>query len=1222
MIKKENKTTKAWPRYSCPLAFPVALSALKKLTPLYINYSLSSSITFNRSSIMRTRSAEKKSAGKQQIAAEPAAEPVAATKRTPPSRARQVRASGSTIPSPAEEAKASDADEAVQSTPEAKPASGRKTTRRVVRKVVKKIPDSSRTTPDKTPRSEDAGTAVPEDTDQDKVAEDSKEDPVKEKDAAESKKCVKKGDAEDSKEDHVKVENAQESKKSIKEEETENSKEVHVKEEDAEDSKEVPLKEEDAEDSKEDPVKEEGLQDLKEDAAEEKDTEDLKEDIVKEEDAENSKEDPVKEKGLQDLKEDATMEKDAEDLKEDIVKEEDIVESKEEAIKVKDVEESKENVVMGEDAEESKEDVVMGEDAEGSKEDAVMEKNVEVSKEDAVMEKNVEVSKEDLVKEEDAEDSKEYHVKEEDAEGSKEDAVMEKDAEESKEDLVKKEDAEYSKEYPVKEDGAEGSKEDAVKEKNAEDSKECPVMEEDGEESKEEPVKEEDAEESKEDPVKEKDAEDLNDAGPTLMYEMDPEELEESSNNLVGTVQDVGDSVMEDQNGNEEEHTGDAQEEPAKNTLMSLDEVNVGSDMRSSEEIRHDMGTSENQGSTTTYVQSEDLIIGDMKSSDNQEHVSTELKIQEGEGSNKAKEGSELMGGKDSNSTPTGDNINANCAEDRMEEDTDKKMKGKDISVDEVGEDKIEAFADQENGEEFVEDGVPEDCEEAEALDDERAQLAAHAKERMKRKELEVFVGGLDRDAVEEDLKRVFQHVGEVIDVRMHREVSTNKNKGYAFVKFATKEQASRALSEMRNPVIRGKRCGTAPSEDNDTLFLGNICNTWTKEAVRQKLKDYGVEGVQSINLVADPKHEGLSRGFAFLEFPCHTDAMTAYKILQRPDVVFGHSERTAKVAFAEPLRDPDPEVMAQVKSVFIDGLPPYWDEDRAREKFKCFGDISRITLARNMSTAKRKDFGFVDFSTHEAAVACVAGINNTELGDGNLKAKVRARLSNPQPKTQALKGGLSGGFRISRGPMGRGFPRGGHTFGRANFPRGRGFYPRVPGHGGRMGFVEHQFGSSYPPIRGRSNFGRAGGRWNLSGAQPVSVEGPMFLDRMRHGDRGHADDAFFRRQQFPVEGLNRPFMGRHFEDRYYHDNTDHGLKRPFPMTDPDLDYSGPSRRPRFDHSESANSLHGDRYRDNFPPGGDHYTRDYYGSDPGRGPYPSFNGGDRPFGRGYGRGYY
>lgn len=113
---------------------------------------------------------------------------------------------------------------------------------------------------------------------------------------------------------------------------------------------------------------------------------------------------------------------------------------------------------------------------------------------------------------------------------------------------------------------------------------------------------------------------------------------------------------------------------------------------------------------------------------------------------------------------------------------------------------------------------------------------------------------------------------------------------------------------------------------------------------------------------------------------------MLAYKRLQKPDVVFGHSERTVKVAFAEPLREPDPEVMSQVKSVFVDGLPPQWDEDHVREKFMGFGEIARVVLARNMSTAKRKDFGFVDFTTHEAAVACVEGINNSELDDGNSK--------------------------------------------------------------------------------------------------------------------------------------------------------------------------------------------------------------------------------------------
>lgn len=90
--------------------------------------------------------------------------------------------------------------------------------------------------------------------------------------------------------------------------------------------------------------------------------------------------------------------------------------------------------------------------------------------------------------------------------------------------------------------------------------------------------------------------------------------------------------------------------------------------------------------------------------------------------------------------------------------------------------------------------------------------------------------------------------------------------------------------------------------------------------------------------------------------------------------------------------------------------------------------------LARNMPTAKRKDFGFVDFSTHEAAVSCVEGVDGKGLGDGNSKVKVHARLSNPLPKMQAVKGGMCGGFQIGHG---RSYARGGHPFHR----NGRGFY-------------------------------------------------------------------------------------------------------------------------------------------------------------------------------------
>lgn len=75
-------------------------------------------------------------------------------------------------------------------------------------------------------------------------------------------------------------------------------------------------------------------------------------------------------------------------------------------------------------------------------------------------------------------------------------------------------------------------------------------------------------------------------------------------------------------------------------------------------------------------------------------------------------------------------------------------------------------------------------------------------KERRKRKEFEVFVGGLDKDATEDDLRKVFSAVGEVTEVRLMMNPQTKKNKGFAFLRFATVEQAKRAVTELKNPMV------------------------------------------------------------------------------------------------------------------------------------------------------------------------------------------------------------------------------------------------------------------------------------------------------------------------------------------------------------------------------------------------------------------------------------
>ncbi|XP_042062768.1 uncharacterized protein LOC121806710 isoform X1 [Salvia splendens] len=289
-------------------------------------------------------------------------------------------------------------------------------------------------------------------------------------------------------------------------------------------------------------------------------------------------------------------------------------------------------------------------------------------------------------------------------------------------------------------------------------------------------------------------------------------------------------------------------------------------------------------------------------------------------------------------------------------------------------------------------------------------------KERRKRKEFEIFVGGLDKNATEADLREVFSIVGEVTEVRLMMNPQTKKNKGFAFLRFATVEQARRVCASLKNPVVCGKQCGVTPSQDSDTLFLGNICRTWTKEALKERLKHYGLENVEDLTLVEDSSNVGMNRGFAFLEFFSRSDAMDAFKRLQKRDVSFG-VDRPAKVSFADSFIDPGDEIMAQVKTVFVDGLSASWDDEHVKELLKKYGEIEKVELARNMPSARRKDFGFVTFDTHDAAVTCAKSINNEELGEGASKAKVRARLSRPLQRGKG-KHVASGDFRPGRGSV------------------------------------------------------------------------------------------------------------------------------------------------------------------------------------------------------------
>ncbi|KAH9305218.1 hypothetical protein KI387_009622, partial [Taxus chinensis] len=552
--------------------------------------------------------------------------------------------------------------------------------------------------------------------------------------------------------------------------------------------------------------------------------------------------------------------------------------------------------------------------------------------------------------------------------------------------------------------------------------------------------------------------------------------------------------------------------------------------------------------------------------------------------------------------------------EDDEEGSEDQLDEGEQEDVEEPGEDELLAEEEEGEGEEMEGEGEEEEgAEEHDEPDEEEAEHHEVVKERRKRKEFEIFVGGLDKDAAEEDLRKVFSAAGEIVEVRLMMNPQTHKNKGFAFIRYASVDQAKRACSELKNPQVKGKVCGVSPSQDNDTLFLGNVCKTWTKDALKERLKHFGIENIEDLTLVEDSQNEGMNRGFAFLEFSSRSDAMNAYKRLQKRDVIFG-TDRSAKVSFAETFVEPDEEVMAQVKTVFVDGLPATWDEDRVREQFKKYGEIEKIQLARNMPTAKRRDFGFVSFSTHDSAVRCINGLSNSELGEVDSKVKVKARLSKPHQKGRLAKHGVRGDYRIGRGnarSLGRGsrrpwgripgrfeprrfIGRGGRFVSRGSQiagrgvkrPLGRSVVPHVPQRVPSRSLPpvdrardRRPLAPAYPRSSSRRDYGRREEPYDDRQARSSTRSAPDFATRAAAARRSSYRESYGAHgsgyTDGPPRGLSRSTPRRPYSeesygrrvDRAYRDNRGRdydnvsGSKRPYAAVDEPPRYADPSLR-------------------------------------------------------------
>lgn len=133
-------------------------------------------------------------------------------------------------------------------------------------------------------------------------------------------------------------------------------------------------------------------------------------------------------------------------------------------------------------------------------------------------------------------------------------------------------------------------------------------------------------------------------------------------------------------------------------------------------------------------------------------------------------------------------------------------------------------------------DGEDEDHDDAGSVD-----LGSNwaSREFVPKRGVEIFVGGLTRSTRRDMLRDWFQHAGEVTEVRIARDKRRRRCRGYGYVRFATSEEANRAIDTMhRYEFKHGRFLGVLPSDENRTLFVSGLREEWSCDYICQLLQE------------------------------------------------------------------------------------------------------------------------------------------------------------------------------------------------------------------------------------------------------------------------------------------------------------------------------------------------------------------------------------------------